>query len=79
MKEMKVVKKDYKITVEFTFPELGLPSESDHDEYKELMLELTQQHQLQDESYLDPSSIEYKLANEGYIPTFKVEAKDSRA
>lgn len=72
---MNIVKKDYKITVEFTYPELALPSESDHVEYKSRMYLLTKLI-LKDE-LSDP--MRYQLANEGYIPTFKVEAKDSRA
>ena len=71
---MNIVKKDYKITVEFTYPELGLPSESDHDEYKMKMYLLTKQI-LKDE-LTDP--MRYQLANEGYIPIFKVESKDSK-
>ena len=70
---MKVVKKDYKITVEFTYPDLPLPSESDHQEYKSRMYLLTKQI-LKNES----TELSYQLANEGYIPTFKVESKDSR-
>ena len=70
---MKVVKKDYKITVEFTYPDLPLPSESDHQEYKSRMYLLTKQILKDESTYLS-----YQLANEGYIPTFKVESKDSR-
>ena len=71
--DMKVVKKDYKITVEFNYPEFALPSESDHDEYKMKMYQLTKQI-LEDEF----TDFRYEFANEGYIPTFKIEVKDSR-
>ena len=70
---MDIVKKDYKITVEFTYPELPLPSESDHQEYKSRMYLLTKQI-LEDEF----TDFRYQLGNEGYIPTFKIEVEDSR-
>ena len=74
MKEMKVVKKDYKITFEFTYPDLGLPTEDNHKRYKSIMEDLAQNIVYGE---MDRPAVEH-FDLEGYTCQYDIEVKDSR-
>ena len=64
-KEMKLVKKDYRISLEFDYPELGFPSEETHRRYRDRM-----------ENFVH--EVRGYFANEGYTCKYGIESKDSR-